>query len=79
MGKILVLCLIALLLASCAGRRDESESPKQCIIGHTAACRGCRVACPPGQTPKCVAGQGSASECNVPASCTCELSKTDAM
>ena len=75
---ILLLCLMA-LATSCAGRRDEGAPAKQCVIAHTAACKGCRVACPAGQTPKCVAGQGSGTECTVPSSCTCEKSAADPM
>jgi hypothetical protein len=75
---ILFMCLNA-LLSSCAGSREQTMPAKQCIVAQAAACRGCRVACPAGQTPQCVAGQANGSECTVPASCTCAMSTTNPM
>jgi hypothetical protein len=67
--KILLLCLIAVMLGSCAGRRSRTMA--QCVVPAVGACKACRVACPAGQTPKCIAGQGDEAQCNVPATCTC--------
>ena len=66
--KLLVLCLIAVMLGSCAGRRARMA---QCAVPAVGACKPCRVACPAGQTPKCVAGQGNETTCEVQALCTC--------
>jgi hypothetical protein len=67
--KTVVLCLIAVMLGSCAGRaRNVTPS---CSVPAVGACKPCRIACPTPQTPKCVAGQGDETSCNQPASCTC--------
>ncbi|HZP92836.1 MAG TPA: hypothetical protein VFB20_08145 [Burkholderiales bacterium] len=71
--KILLICLIAVLLASCGGRRRaERSTMSSCSVPMAGVCKPCRIACPAGQTPKCVAGQGDETTCNQPASCTCE-------
>jgi hypothetical protein len=67
--KTLVLCLVAVMLGSCAGRRARTMA--SCSVPEVGACKPCRIACPAGQTPKCVAGQGDETTCNQPASCTC--------
>jgi len=66
--QVLVLCLIAVMLGSCAGRRRTMAS---CSVPTVGACKPCRIACPAGQTPKCVAGQGNETTCEVQALCTC--------
>ena len=68
--KTIVLCLVAVMLGSCAGRRAARTMPS-CSVPAVGACKPCRIACPAGQTPKCVAGQGDETTCNQPASCTC--------
>jgi hypothetical protein len=70
MRKTVVLCLIAVMLGSCAGRRARNQMPS-CSVPAVGACKPCRIACPVPQTPKCVAGQGDETSCNQPASCTC--------
>ena len=79
MRRSIVLLCLAALASACAGNREQTMASKQCLIAHTDACRGCRVACPPGQTPKCVAGQSNAGECILRPSCTCEVSAADPM
>ena len=66
--KTIVLCLVAVMLGSCAGRRARMPT---CSVPAVGACKPCRIACPAGQVPKCVAGQGDETTCNQPASCTC--------
>jgi len=68
--KLLALCLISLMLASCAGRRAARNMPS-CSVPAAGACKACRIACPVGQTPSCTIGQGDEKDCKVPASCTC--------
>jgi hypothetical protein len=68
--KILLICLITVMLASCGGRRAARTMPS-CSVPAVGACKPCRIACPADQTPKCVAGQGDDTNCNQPASCTC--------
>ncbi|HSU76830.1 MAG TPA: hypothetical protein VLI89_07150 [Burkholderiales bacterium] len=65
---LLVLCLIAVMLGSCARR---ARTMPTCSVPQVGACKPCRIACPADQAPKCVAGQGDETTCNVPASCTC--------
>jgi len=69
--NILLLCLIAVMLASCGGRRRAERTMSSCSVPVAGACKPCRVACPAGQTPKCVAGQGNETTCEVQALCTC--------
>jgi len=65
----LLLCLVAAMLGSCAGRR--ARTMPTCSVPAVGACKPCRIACPVPQTPKCVAGEGDETNCNQPASCTC--------
>ena len=67
--KTILLCLVAVMLGSCAGRRSRTVA--QCTVPAVGACKPCRVACPAGETPKCVAGQGNETTCEVQALCTC--------
>jgi hypothetical protein len=70
--NVLLLCLIAMLLASCGGRRRAERTMASCSVPVAGACKPCRIACPAGQTPKCVQGVGDETTCNQPASCACE-------
>lgn len=71
MRKTLVLCLIAVMLGSCGGRRRAERTMPACSVPAVGACKPCRIACPAGQTPQCVAGKGDDTTCEVQALCTC--------
>jgi hypothetical protein len=67
--RIVFVFLLVVLIGSCAGRR--ARTMPACSVPAVGACKACRIACPADQTPKCVAGQGNAEKCDVPASCSC--------
>jgi hypothetical protein len=69
--NVLLLCLVVVMLGSCGGRRRAERTMQTCSVPTAGACKPCRIACPAGQTPKCVVGVGDESTCNQPASCTC--------
>jgi len=68
--RIVFVLLLVVVIGACAGRRARNTMPA-CSVPAAGACKGCRITCPADQTPKCVAGQGDADKCDVPASCTC--------
>jgi hypothetical protein len=79
--KLIAICMIGVVLASCAGRRAARQAEARdglmhrqgwaCTIPAVGACAGCTVTCAMGTPASCTAGKSAGDKCTVQPTCKC--------